>query len=69
MFNPQVRLASQWQRSVLMLQQKGLCASCKEPLKEFEAHHRQPYSEGGATNLSNLELLCPRCHRSKHAKH
>ena len=69
MFNPKARLASQWQCSVLMLQQHGLCASCTQPLQDkFEAHHRQHYSEGGATSLPNLELLCPACHRAKHSK-
>ena len=69
MFNPKTRLASQWQCSVLMLQQRGLCASCTQPLQDkFEAHHRQHYSEGGATSLRNLELLCPACHRAKHSK-
>ena len=70
MFNPKARLASQWQCSVLMLQQRGLCASCAQPLHDkFEAHHQQHYSEGGATSLRNLELLCPVCHRAKHSKH
>ena len=69
MFNPDSRLASQWQCSVLLLQQAGLCACCKAPLTDkFEAHHRQLYSEGGATSLQNLELLCPPCHQAKHSK-
>jgi 5-methylcytosine-specific restriction endonuclease McrA len=69
MFNPNARLASQWQCGILMLQQRGLCASCAQPLTDkFEAHHQQPYSEGGATALPNLELLCLPCHRAKHSK-
>jgi len=69
MFNPKTRLASQWQCGILMLQQRGLCASCAKPLQDkFDAHHRQHYSEGGATSLQNLELLCPPCHRAKHKK-
>jgi 5-methylcytosine-specific restriction endonuclease McrA len=70
MFNPKARLASQWQCSVLMLRQHGLCACCVQPLEDkFEAHHLQHYSEGGATSLPNMELLCPACHRAKHSKH
>lgn len=31
-----------------------------------QPHHVIPWVDGGATNLNNLVLLCPGCHRATH---
>lgn len=52
----------------LLVLQRGLCAACKEVLKKFHVDHIVPLALGGAHEPSNLQLLCPPCNRSKHAK-
>jgi len=43
------------------------CPDCgqsfwRKPLSTVQAHHIIPFSFGGATESSNLVLLCPDCH-------
>ena len=54
---------------------KLFCQACGvEPLKVYgveviEAHHRSPLSkseEGRVTEISDLMMLCPSCHRAVH---
>jgi len=50
--------------------QKGVCTKCEEvfELKEMEADHITPWSEGGKTSSDNLQMLCKRCNREKSNK-
>lgn len=54
----------------LMLLQKGQCACCRASLKKTGHHldHINPLALGGAHDDSNVQLLCPPCNMSKHAK-
>jgi hypothetical protein len=57
-------------------QQRALCkrsGHCQYPgcsaARELEAHHVTPVERGGATELDNLILLCPRHHKLLHDHH
>ncbi|MDE0185251.1 MAG: DUF262 domain-containing protein [Candidatus Poribacteria bacterium] len=49
--------------------QKSICAMCKDEfaIKEMQADHRTPWSEGGKTNEDNCQMLCKSCNREKSA--
>ena len=55
----------------LMILQKGKCPVCRVDLRVagFHLDHMQALSNGGAHEDSNIQLLCPPCNLSKHAKH
>lgn len=59
-------------RDLLFRLQRGKCAYCKRCIKQnpanFDCDHILPVSVGGRTCLSNLHLLCVRCHREKSAR-
>ena len=61
------RLASRAQRRALA-QRDGGCAfpGCEAPPQWCVAHHVIHWAAGGATDLSNLVLLCPHHHRMVH---
>jgi hypothetical protein len=61
------RLVTPAQRRALVLRDEG-CAfpECERPAKHCHAHHIRHWSNGGATDLSNLVLLCGRHHRLIH---
>ena len=42
------------------------CTSCGIRATNCEVHHIQPWEHGGTTNIENLTLLCPTCHRQTH---
>ena len=50
--------------------QSGICARCANEftIKEMEADHITPWSEGGKTNEDNCQMLCKRCNREKSAQ-
>jgi 5-methylcytosine-specific restriction endonuclease McrA len=48
--------------------QRGRCACCKGKLFDFHIDHRTALSKGGTNDPSNLQLLCPKCNLTKHAK-
>ncbi len=50
--------------------QSGVCAICdkKFEIKEMEADHITPWSEGGKTNEDNCQMLCKKCNREKSAR-
>jgi len=50
--------------------QKGKCSICKEQfeIEEMEGDHITPWSEGGKTNIKNLQMLCKGCNRRKGKK-
>lgn len=47
--------------------QNGVCPQCSKTFKfeEMEGDHVIPWSKGGKTTLSNLEMLCKACNRIK----
>ena len=50
--------------------QVGLCVRCDDEftIKEMEADHITPWSEGGKTNEDNCQMLCKRCNGEKSAR-
>ncbi len=61
------RLFTTAQRKALMLRYP-VCAAegCDCPASWCEAHHLEPWSKGGRTDLADGVLLCPRHHRAIH---
>jgi len=54
-------------KRTLYERQKGICKSCKEyfEIKQMEADHITPWSQGGKTELDNGQMLCRECNRRK----
>lgn len=49
--------------------QKWKCNNCKKDIKEkYHVDHIMPIVLGGSNWPSNLQLLCVKCNRTKHAK-
>ena len=48
--------------------QKGCCAVCKTVLDCYEIDHVVPLFLGGKHELSNIQILCRHCNRTKNAK-
>jgi hypothetical protein len=47
------------------------CIMCKKEFKDYkdaEYHHIELYSKGGASELNNISVLCPKCHNKIHGK-
>ncbi|MGW6200063.1 DUF222 domain-containing protein [Kribbella sp. NPDC055110] len=63
-----VRLATGTMRKALIARDKG-CVCCGAPPIYCDAHHVISWIDGGETKLTNLVLLCKRCHRDLHAGH
>ncbi len=42
------------------------CTSCGIRASNCDVHHIIPWEQGGTTDISNLTLLCPTCHRQTH---
>lgn len=50
--------------------QRGKCACCRSSINNgFHLDHIEPLSKGGENEDLNIQLLCPSCNKSKHAKH
>lgn len=51
-------------------EQGGICPRCggEFKLNEMEGDHIDPWSEGGKTEIANLQMLCKPCNRRKGAK-
>jgi hypothetical protein len=61
------RLFTKAQRIALGLRDGGCTArSCETTASGCHAHHDDPWSHGGRTDLTNGRLLCPRHHRLAH---
>ncbi|MGY4769158.1 DUF222 domain-containing protein [Kribbella sp. CWNU-51] len=63
-----VRLATGPIRKALITRDKG-CVCCGAPPLYCDAHHVISWIDGGETKITNLVLLCKRCHRDLHAGH
>ena len=63
-----VRLATGPIRKALIARDKG-CVCCGAPPLYCDAHHVKSWIDEGATKITNLVLLCKRCHRDLHAGH
>ena len=60
------RRASPGQWAALIVLDRG-CIRCGRAPRFCEAHHILHWRHGGLTDLSNLVLLCSRCHHDLHA--
>jgi hypothetical protein len=61
------RLFSPGQRKALTIRYRTcVVQGCDVPAEQCEAHHLQPWSKGGATNLDDGVLACPRHHHLFH---
>ncbi len=54
---------SQWQA---LLADYGGCFHCGAPPQICQAHHIIPYSQGGATSVKNMVMVCWHCHHKIH---
>jgi len=64
------RLFTGGQRKALMIRDRECRAEgCETPAAWCEAHHRQPWSTGGRTDLADGVLLCSRHHHLVHDDH
>lgn len=54
-------------KRVVYEKQKGICPHCGNhfEFEEMEGDHITPWSEGGHTNIDNLQMLCKTCNRRK----
>ena len=55
-------------RRAVIAAAKGRCQACDGPTDEFEVDHYIPVALGGTNDLSNLQALCPPCHKLKTKK-
>jgi hypothetical protein len=63
------RLVTPGQRVRLAVRDKGCTiAGCTVPATWCDAHHVIPWARGGASDLSNYALLCPRHHTWVHER-
>jgi hypothetical protein len=61
------RLFTGPQRKAMAIRDRGCTADgCSIPAAWCEAHHQQPWSRGGKTNLAHGKLLCPFHHHRAH---
>lgn len=65
-----IRAFTDSMKEVRYKEQEGICAKCNEHFQytEMEGDHVTPWSEGGPTDISNLQMLCKPCNRRKGSK-
>lgn len=65
-----LRAFSKRDKITMYNQQGGICPLCKGhfPIEKMHADHKQPWSEGGITDLSNGWMLCTQCNLKKSNK-
>lgn len=59
------------QKETKLKEQQDKCAACNNYVSfgECEADHIKPYSKGGDSSDSNLQVLCKKCNRKKGNKY
>jgi hypothetical protein len=57
--------AAQWD-AVVARDRHCQTPGCDEPPERCDVHHKRPWSQGGGTDLDNLELQCRRHHPGMH---
>ena len=56
--------------SHMLKSQKNKCAVCRQDIsKSYHIDHIMPLALGGHNGITNIQLLCPFCNRSKHDNH
>ncbi len=62
-----IRAFSNSMKQKVYEKQSGICVICDEEfaIKEMEADHITPWTEGGKTNEDNCQMLCKKCNRQK----
>lgn len=60
----QSRYISETTKKVIYARNGGLCQCCGSS-QNLEYDHITPYSCGGTSDASNIQLLCQKCNRSK----
>ncbi|MDE0020821.1 MAG: DUF262 domain-containing protein [Candidatus Poribacteria bacterium] len=65
-----IRAFTQSMKQKMYEKQSGICPICKDEfeIKEMEADHITPWSEGGKTNEDNCQMLCKTCNKEKSAQ-
>ena len=65
-----IRAFTEGMKQKVYEKQSGICVICgdKFTIKEMEADHITPWSEGGKTNEDNCQMLCKKCNREKSAR-
>ena len=53
-------------QKLALYRRDGGCVGCGLRPQVCDAHHIQPWDHNGPTDISNLVLLCPRCHTKVH---
>jgi len=60
----QSRYISETTKKVVFARDSGVCQCC-DSSENLEYDHIMPYSCGGDSSVSNIQLLCRKCNRSK----
>ena len=60
----QSRYISETTKKIVYSRDGGVCKCCGSSSR-LEYDHITPYSCGGSSDVSNIQLLCKRCNRSK----
>lgn len=65
-----IRKFTDAQKMTVYSKQKGICIKCSKPfdIKDMEGDHITPWSEGGKTDIDNLQMLCKADNRIKSNK-
>ncbi len=53
-------------QKLALYRRDGGCVGCGLRPQVCDAHHIQPWDHNGPTDITNLVLLCPRCHTKVH---
>lgn len=59
------RYAVQEKRQLVFARDGGRCALCKKFDDDWQMDHVVPLREGGSDDVSNLRVLCLRCHKAQ----
>ncbi len=59
------RAVTRAQKLALYRRDRG-CAGCGIRPQACDGHHIQPWDHNGLTDMANLVLLCPKCHKKVH---